>query len=207
MVTRVSDWNLDVTFGADYLFDSGISDNARGYVNLRLHTKPETYYLVGVTNTPRSNVTRTTTNYTLNTSQGNAGILPDGTVAFKSIKDENKSSKLAFNIQYGHIFEEIIGMRVGIFESTLGGAIDIFPLKDDNLSLSFEMYDFNSYNDGFEAYTRAYIRWHFFRNFFVQAGIEDVLNNNNRVFTLGGGIRFIDNDLKYLAGSAASAVQ
>ncbi len=202
MVSRVSEWNLDVTFGADYLFDA---NDARGYVNLRLHTTPSTFYLLGVSNTPRVDTKRTTTRYTLVTSPGNAGILPDGTVAFESVKDENKSSKLAFNLQYGHIFEKIIGMRVGIFESTLGGAVDLYPLRNDNLSLSFEIYDFNSFNSGFEAYTRAYIRWHFFRNFFIQAGVEDILNNTNRVFALGGGVRFVDNDLKFLAGSAGSA--
>lgn len=193
MVSHMADWNLDVTFGADYLFDANVS---RGYANLSLHTDPSTFYLLGVGNTPRK---RATSTYYI-TSPENNGTTP-------TTVEEIKEDKLAFNLQYGHIFEKIIGMRVGVFESTVGGAVDLYPLKDDKLSLSFEMYDFNSSDGNFEAYTRSYIKWHFFRNFFLQAGVEDILNNTNRAFAVGGGVRFLDNNLKYFAGSAASAVR
>ncbi len=208
MVNKVYEWKLDVAFGADYLFDSKTSSKARGYVNLKLHTSPTTFYLLGISNTPRFSSSRTTTDYQLTTNPNNSGIIPNGVMSFQSIKEETESSKLGFNLQYGHIFYKALGIRVGLFESTLGAAIDVLPLRNDKLAFTFEAYDFNSDTNGkFEVFTRAYARWNFYRNFFIQAGVDDIFNFNNRVYTVGGGIRFFDDDLKFFAGSASSVVQ
>lgn len=209
MVNKVSDWKLSVAFGADYLFNTKTSSSARGYVNVRLHTSPTTFYLLGVSNTPRITSTRTTTDYLLTSQSNNSGtIMPNGVMSFQAVKEESESSKLGFNLQYGHVFYKILGVRVGLFESTLGAALDILPLRNDKLSFTFEAYDFSSNTRGkFEVYTRAYARWVFFRNFFIQAGVDDVFNFRNRVYTIGGGIRFFDDDLKMFAGSASSVVQ
>ncbi len=72
---------------------------------------------------------------------------------------------LAFSLQYGHIFKKVAGVRVGIFD-----------------------------NNGVEIYTRAFARWHFLSVLYLQAGVEDILNNTRRVFTLGAGVKF-NNDL------------
>lgn len=202
MVSRVDNYKLYVTFGADYLINA---NDARGYINLRLYTNPNTFYQLGVSNTPRTTPTTTTTRFELTPLPG-AGA-PGGTIAYESTTTEYSSSKLAFSLQYGHIFKKYVGLRVGIFENTLGLAADIYPLKNDNLTLSLEVYDFGAFGGDFKVYTKAMLRWNFYRGFFIQAGVEDLFNFEKRIYAVGGGIRFSDDDLKFFAGSAAAAVK
>lgn len=203
MVSRVDNYKLFVTFGADYLINA---NDARGYVNLRLYTRPNTFYQLGISNTPRTTPTTTTTKFVLVPNPGNSASYPDGNISYESTRTEYNSSKLAFSLQYGHIFAEYVGLRIGIFENTLGLAADIYPLKNDNLTLSLEAYDFGNFNKGFQVYTKAMIRWHFYKGFFIQAGVEDLFNFEKRIYAVGGGVRFSDDDLKFFAGSAATAV-
>lgn len=201
MVSRVNDYKLYVSFGADWLINA---DDARGYVNVRLFTNPSTFYLLGISNTPRTTPTTTTTRFELQPQPGSVG--PSGPIIYESTKTEYNSSKLAFSLQYGHIFKEYVGIRIGIFDNTLGLAADVYPLKNDNLTISLEAFDFGNFNKGFQVYTKALVRWNFYKGFFVQAGVEDLFGFEKRIYTVGAGIRFSDDDLKYFAGSAATAV-
>ena len=50
-------------------------------------------------------------------------------------------------------------------------------------------------------YTRALIRWHFYKGIFIQAGVEDVIGYTNRMYMVGAGIRFKPSDLGRLANN------
>ena len=166
------------SIGADYIFDGNTVNTGRGYAGVSLYTDPKNFYTISVANIPV--------------------ITPHGALYdFKGNRVRN--SDLAISVQYSHIFYNILGLRFGIFDNTLGLATDIYPLKNNDLAISLEAYDFNVYKTRLDVYTRAYIRWHFYKGFFIQGGVEDVLGNINRVYMVGAGVRFSPSELKKLA--------
>ncbi|MDE7170065.1 MAG: hypothetical protein K2N67_07695, partial [Mucispirillum sp.] len=174
-----SGFKLYGTIGADYLFDGKSVNTGRGYAQVSLYTDPRNFYMIGVGNIPN--------------------IDPHGD--FYDITGRRiKNSELAVSLQYSHIFKKIFGLRFGIFDNTLGLATDFYPLKNDNLTISLEAYDFNAYSSRFDVYTRALIKWYFYKGFFLQGGVEDIIGNTNRMYMVGTGVRFSPGDFKKTAG-------
>lgn len=174
-----SGFKLYGTIGADYLFDGKSVNTGRGYAQVSLYTDPRNFYMIGVGNIPN--------------------IDPHGD--FYDITGRRiKNSELAVSLQYSHIFQKIFGLRFGIFDNTLGLATDFYPLKNDNLTISLEAYDFNAYSSRFDVYTRALIKWYFYKGFFLQGGVEDIIGNTNRMYMVGTGVRFSPGDFKKTAG-------
>ncbi len=198
MTDKLNEWKLYVTFGAEYM--SAGKYDGRGYGQIRLYTHPYKYYMVGVSNTSRPTSTTKTTQTTTTTG--------GTTQVANTVEVSSDDSSLALSLQYGHIFQQMYGLRIGIFDNTIGIGGDFYPLKNDNLVISAEAYNFDApTNGGVEFYTRLFARWNFWSNFFLQAGVEDLLGNDETLFTIGGGVRFADDDLKYFVGPAASAIQ
>lgn len=160
---------LYTTIGADYLFDAKTVNTGRGYVQVQFYSDPKNFYLIGLSNVPP--------------------IAPNSP-EYDIYGNKIKYSELAISLQYSHIFYNILGLRFGVFDNTLGLAADIYPLKNNNLAISFEAYDFNVYQNSLDVYTKAYIRWHFYKGMFVQAGVEDIIGNVNRMYMVGAGFRF-----------------
>lgn len=171
------------TIGGEYLFDGKGVNTGRGYAQATLYTNPSNFFMLGVSNIP---------------------VINPNAAEVDIYGNRIKSSPLALSLQYSHIFYNILGLRFGIFENTLGLAADVYPLKNNNLAISFEAYDFNGYKDRLDVYTRALIRWHFYKGFFIQGGVEDVFGNTNRVYMAGAGVRFRPSDLRKLADSNKS---
>ncbi len=169
---------LYTTIGADYLFDAKSVNTGRGYAQAQFYTDPRNFFLLGVSNIPA--ISPNQPEYDIN---GN----------------KIKYSELAVSLQYSHIFYDVFGLRFGAFDNTLGLGADIYPLRNNNLAISLEAYDFNLYANGVDIYTRAYIRWHFYKGMFVQAGVEDIIGNTNRVYMFGAGVRFKPSDIGKIA--------
>lgn len=160
---------LYTTIGADYLFDAKSVNTGRGYVQAQFYSDPKNFYIIGLSNVPP--------------------IAPNSP-EYDMYGNKIKYSDLAISLQYSHIFYSILGLRFGVFDNTLGLAADIYPLRNNNLAISFEAYDFNTYKNSLDVYTKAYIRWHFYKGMFVQAGVEDIIGNVNRMYMVGAGVRF-----------------
>ena len=94
-------------------------------------------------------------------------------------------------------------LRVGVFDGSGGLGADYFV--NDRLSVSGEVFDFNERIGNEEPHLRMFGNWTLARereNFptlFLTTGVDNVLNDS--AFTVGGGIRWTDDDLKYLFGS------
>ena len=172
--------SLYTTIGVDYLFDAKSVNTARGYAQASFYTDPKNFYLIGVSNIP---------------------VINPNSPEYDIYVNKIKNSELAFSLQYSHIFYNIFGLRFGIFDNTLGLAADIYPLKNKDLAISLEAYDFNAYSNSLDVYTRALIRWHFYKGIFIQAGVEDVIGYTNRMYMVGVGIRFKPSDLGKLANN------
>ncbi|HIZ89190.1 MAG: MlaD family protein [Mucispirillum sp.] len=172
--------SLYATIGADYLFDAKSVNTGRGYAQASFYTDPRNFYLIGVSNIP---------------------VINPNSPEYDIYGNKIKNSELAFSLQYSHIFYNVFGLRFGIFDNTLGLATDFYPLKNKDLAISLEAYDFNTYSNGLDLYTRAYIRWHFYKGMFIQAGVEDVIGYTNRMYMVGAGVRFKPSELGKLANN------
>lgn len=177
---------LYTTIGADFLFDAKSVYTGRGYVQAQFYSDPKNFYLIGLSNIPP--------------------IAPNSP-EYDIYGSKIKYSELAISLQYSHIFANVFGVRFGVFDNTLGLAADIYPLKNNNLAISLEAYDFNTYQNSLDVYTKAYIRWHFYKGIFIQAGVEDIIGNVNRMYMVGAGYRFKPTEIGKVAKNKEDAVK
>jgi len=92
----------------------------------------------------------------------------------------------------------------GLIEGTGGAEVDYpLPILNRKLLLSFEAFDFNRPNNQ-SAHLRLMGRYQFHPNLYLVGGYDDPLENHS--FFLGGGIRWTDENIKYLLGALGGAV-
>ena len=95
-----------------------------------------------------------------------------------------------------------LAVRVGLFDSTGGGGVDYHV--SDRINVTGEIFDFGKRRDN-NPHVRLYGQYIFRHErpntpmLFFTSGVDNVLNDT--AFTFGGGIRWRDDDLKYLLGS------
>ncbi len=189
-LNRLSLLRVFVSFRNEYQLDS--SDN-KGYFSLRLQPQDHKYYLFEVVDEPRGRVFKTTTDTTTTP--------PGSTVITDSIKKERK---LRISAEFARRFGDI-WVRAGLIENSFGVGTD-YDLWGEHLRLSLDAWDFNSEDPEMDharlKFTGAFS---FLKYLFVQAGYDNILNKKVDTFFVGGAIRFEDDDLKYLLGSASLA--
>jgi phospholipid/cholesterol/gamma-HCH transport system substrate-binding protein len=92
----------------------------------------------------------------------------------------------------------------GIVESRGGGGIEWRGL-DDRLRFGLLAYDFTKRDDKPNPRLRIGGSYQFWRNFYLNAGVQDAANKELRTLYFGGGLRWKDEDLKKLLGLAGAA--
>lgn len=113
-----------------------------------------------------------------------------------------------FGFQFGKRFNHLI-LRAGLYENTFGVGCDYYaytPHKKFHLVTSLDIYDFNGsrrydYRDNRDD-KRWHVKWSnkifFMNNMYTVFGIEDAISRQNGTPFFGGGMRFNDDDLKYV---------
>jgi phospholipid/cholesterol/gamma-HCH transport system substrate-binding protein len=176
-----------ITFQADYLAESR---DGKGYFYVTLQPKPDKYYILGVVNDPLG---RVTTKTTLTTTAG-------GTT---KVKKEETQKRLEFTAQFAKRYRDL-AMRLGLTESTFGAGADYFFNKDKGRA-TIDIWDFSSDDEGAKnPHVRVGVDYFLFKNLFVSAGADNILNSKRMGGYTGIGVRFEDEDLKYLMGSMPS---
>lgn len=163
----------------------------KSYLSLRIKPRKDYYYILGVVDDPAGKVVeedRVTTTTT------------GGSSTTTSIHEERTSDKLKFDAQIAKRFHDLT-IRGGIFESSGGVGAD-YHLLDDRLKLTVELFDFG--ND--DPNLKARVGYSFWKHLFVTGGVDRILEGDRRDYFLGGGIRFEDEDLKYLLVGGRSAI-
>jgi phospholipid/cholesterol/gamma-HCH transport system substrate-binding protein len=155
------------------------------HFNLDYSPKPTIHYLVDVV--------------------GSDDYRDDGTNHPKTTKLHEKGRYL-ISAQYAKDFDNL-RIRGGIIESTGGVGIDYFMLNR-NLKLALEAYDFNAYNDvrGDKAHLNTYLEYTLKKHILLYTGYDNFINKDDRTIYFGLGVKFMDEDLKYLLGSSASSL-
>jgi len=156
----------------------------KGYFDLTLQPDRNKYYILGIVTDPKGSVK--TTDRTIN------GV----TVTEEEIKDE-----IEFTAQFARRFDDFV-LRVGLMESTFGFGADYF-FMDERGRLKFDMWDMSAKEaQADNAHMRIGLDYNIFKFIFVSGGVDNLLNSNRRGIYVGGGLKFEDEDFKYLFGSA-----
>ncbi|MEA3523921.1 MAG: MlaD family protein [Campylobacterota bacterium] len=155
--------------------------DSKVYLSVTYLPNPETYYLFDVLS--MGDYTR-------------PGIEP-------SVHEKGKTY---ISAQYGKRFGDIL-MRGGVIESTGGIGLDYFA-NNSRFQASLDLFDFNAVNDvrGDNLHAKVLVKYRFLKHLEVYGGWDNFMNSESQNIFLGVGIKFIDNNLKYLLGSAGAAI-
>lgn len=178
--SRIERMKTIVSFRSEYMFPQ-----SKSYVTLELKPKPDKYYIFELTSDPFSNYNRTMTSTTP----------PGNTVVTETYEDKFKFS-LEFAKRWGNL-----ALRLGMIESTGGIGADYYAL-DDRIKFGIDAWNFNSKEPGNEnAHLKATATYSVNKVLFVNAGVDNPMNSQRSAVFAGIGLRFDDDDLKYLLGS------
>lgn len=127
---------------------------------------------------------------------------PDGVPETTTISTLTEEESYVATGLFGYQAPHDLRLFAGLIENTAGAQVE-YPLLDRRLWLSFEAFDFSRPND-LSPHLRLRGRWQFHPNLYLIGGYDDPLETD--AFFLGGGIRWSDENIKYLLGAAGGLV-
>ena len=116
---------------------------------------------------------------------------------------------IRLGLQFGKIFKDF-AFRVGLFDGSAGLGMDIevpFQTEKFRWVTTFEGFDFRGWNRKYDK--RPHLKWlnrmFVMRNMYFTFGADDFVSKHNANAFVGIGIRFGDDDVKYVLGSISGA--
>lgn len=186
--SRVQKLRLNLDFGSSYL-ESTRETRSAFLVDLDPQ-RSNRFYRVGVVDDPRGN---------LDIRQETVTVTgPDGASETTTTTTRTLNDDLTISAQFGFRFGDA-RLRAGIFESTGGAAVD-YLFGDDRFQLTLEALDFGRPDD-LDPRLKLFGEWRLRPNLYLMGGIDDFLVSERETAFLGLGVRWSDDDLKYLVGS------
>jgi len=159
----------------------------KGYLNIRFQPAPDRYYLLGVVSDPLGY-----------TREKETVTIVDG--ASTTTLERTTRRNLEFTALLSRSYHDL-EFRAGLMENTFGFGT-AYHLQDDRLALFADIWDFRNNEPGAEhphlKLGAHYVLWN---HLVLAAGWDNVLNEELGGLFLGGGIRFEDEDLKYILGT------
>jgi phospholipid/cholesterol/gamma-HCH transport system substrate-binding protein len=199
---RLTGMELELGVRTDYLVNQGA---AKIFISGRLMPKPDKYYLIEAVDDPRGSVETIIL-------QNNPPAAGEPAVQ----KQLRTRESLKFSAMFAKRYS-FLTLRLGIIESTGGVGLDLnVPIKFFYYSRWLEdalVVKVDAFNFSVEQLTlpriRATVRFTPFEHVYVNVGIDDALNTQNRDsltnklisgrdFFVGAGVYFTDSDLKSL---------
>ena len=118
---------------------------------------------------------------------------------------KHEDSKYYVSAMYAKRYGDL-ALRLGLIESTGGAGVDYY-FNNDLGKISLSAYDFNAVNDlrGDKAHIDLYLRYRFLKHLDAYLGVDNAINSGARNYIFGLGLDFVDQDLKYLLGTASGA--
>jgi phospholipid/cholesterol/gamma-HCH transport system substrate-binding protein len=171
---------------------NGTDENLASF-NLGLGTSSGHHYRFAVVDGPTPVEKRQVETITVTDSDGNQTT---ETIETLEVKDE-----LTFSALLGVPLAGDFRAWTGLIETTFGVEVEYTP--HPRWIFSFEAFDFDR-SDDLEPHLRFTTGWRVTDKFYVLGGYDDFLTDDLGSVFLGGGIRWSDDDLKYLMGSLPS---
>lgn len=182
-------FQFELGYQGEYLAELG---EAKNYFSLELRPRQDRFYYVALVDDPRGDQETETTEREVTDATGTHTVTERKTVT---------RDRLKFSAQVGKRFS-FLTVRGGIFESAGGVGADL-DFWSDRLRLTFEAFDFA--RDQGPPHLKLSARWRFLKHLFVTAGLDDFIDDRGRSdYFVGGGIRFLDEDVKFLLSPAAN---
>jgi phospholipid/cholesterol/gamma-HCH transport system substrate-binding protein len=124
---------------------------------------------------------------------------PDGHTEVTTADTTEYKDDFAISALFGYRWKDLT-LRAGVIESKGGAGLDYALLKN-RLRFSADLWDFN--HPDFSAHGKLTGRYYFSPSVFVTGGWDDFLNHSRGADSLffGAGLRWSDDDIKYLLGS------
>lgn len=177
--SRIERMKTIVGFRGEYMFPK-----SKTYFTLELKPKPDKYYVVEVVSDPYAKYSKT-----------DVVTTPGGATTTETYED-----KLRFSLEFAKRWGNL-ALRMGLIESKGGIGADYFAFSD-RMKFSFDAWNFNSTEPGNEnAHLKATVNYSINKVVFLNAGYDNFRNSSRSAAFAGIGLRFDDDDLKYLMGS------
>jgi len=183
-VSAVERFKMFLNFQTEYLIKP---EEAKGYFYVTLQPKPDKYYILGVVGDP---IGKVTTKETITTT-------PTGTT---TVEEEEIEKKIEFTAQIARRFKDV-ALRVGLTENTFGVGGDYF-FDNDRGKVTADIWDFSNDEEGSDSpHVKIGVDYFLFKHLFLSVGADNILNKKWRGGYAGIGLRFEDEDLKYIFGT------
>jgi phospholipid/cholesterol/gamma-HCH transport system substrate-binding protein len=206
--------------GEHYKYEDG-----KGYCDIRVHPNEDHFYLVQLATSDKGRVVREEKWSDYFNRQQHWDETPDRDPRWvkpndltqythDNVYDERKikikRNTVRFGLQFGKNFDNI-GLRFGLFEGSAGVGVDFdIPFNTEKFRwvTSIEAFDMSGQNRVDDR--RPHLKWinkvYMFRNIYMTFGADDFVSFENANAFFGAGIRFGDDDVKYLMSSAGSGL-
>lgn len=188
-VSRLQTW---VNLRSEFQFRAGAAKN---YLQIQLRPKEDKYYLIEVVDDPRG--VRTTVIEDVETTSPE----PGRDFQYRERRSTTVDG-LKFSIQFAKRYYWLV-LRFGIIENTGGVGANAY-FFDDKVELLLDINQFGeeTRRPRFKALAAVELIPHVY----LTGGVDDFLNPGTTDFFIGGGVRFNDEDLKYLLFSVGGAL-
>ncbi len=178
--TRMQRMRTTIGFRTEYMFPT-----YKSYFTLELKPKRDQYYIAEIVSDPYEKFTQQTT-----------VIYPPGA----TVTTDSYESKLLFSVEFAKRYGNL-AFRAGLIESTGGVGGDVFAF-DDKVKFSLDFWNFNSKEpNNLRVHAKASANMFLNDYLYLNTGYDNILNVDRRAFFIGAGVRFTDEDLKYIMGS------
>lgn len=210
---KVDRLNVIIDAHGEYMYRPAehlVFEDAKGYLDVRIHPNDDHFYLLQRITSDRGNLKRRSLIknwYDENDKQFLPSDFFKGSIFASELIGrvetiERELDAPRYGVQVGKIFKDV-ALRFGLIEGWAGVGIDVdIPFGTDKFRwvTTFEAFDFKGrwrIND-----SRPHLKWinrvFLFRNLYSTFGLDDFISRENSSGFFGLGVRFCDDDLKYL---------
>lgn len=200
-----------------------IHEDSKGYFDMRIHPNQDHFYVLQLATSEKGFIDRYEVHRSyacedenwLNTGDKidtNTLNLTDAErlhYVYRKKKEYFNRNTLKLGLQFGKIFNNV-AFRFGLFEGSAGLAADVdipFPTDRFRWVTTLECFDMAGWNRKDDR--RPHFKWlnkmYFMRNLYFTFGADDFVSKRNANAFLGAGLRFGDDDVKYLLSSIGGA--
>jgi phospholipid/cholesterol/gamma-HCH transport system substrate-binding protein len=184
---RVDKLQLDLALQGFYLQEA---EGTHGTFRLDIDPQSGRLYRVAVVDDPLGRL-RTKTQ-TITTTR------PDGSTEVETIDTHTREDDTTLSALFGFPVGDRYRLWAGLVESKFGVQVDYKPV--DRWRFSVEAFDFARPGD-LAPHVRLTAAWNAHEHLYLLGGYDDPLASDRDSLFLGLGIRWRDDDLKYLLGS------
>jgi len=197
-------------------------EDSKGYFDIRIHPNEDYFYLVEIIASEKG--------FAYRKREERDYITPDGHVVspqqvditnphtflmiepqdvYIKRKDTYKRNTFKFGLQFGKVFSNI-ALRFGLFEGSGGVGLDFeIPFESEKFRwvTTLEFFDMHGWNRRDDK--RPHLKWinrmFILRSIYCVFGAEDFASKRNAGIFAGVGVRFGDDNVKYILSSMSGA--